>query len=173
MSEAIASGDHNLLSPLAELAILVTISGRALSHCQVSSVERASGTSSLDFWLRHEWLDGMLTRTLDSLAMNTPMVSAMADPMLLFAFMMGHATMIYMCQIVEASGMEGQCRPTVVEYRNRATRAAREIVSLAKAHEHIGFFKVRHPIPQIHDTAFVPRARLMHNPRGRPTYSCR
>lgn len=139
------------MSPLAESAILVTICGRAISHCQVSSVERASGSTSLDFWLRHEWLDGMLARTLESLAMTTPMVSAVADPMLLFAFMMGHATTIYMSQIVETSGMENQCRPNL-EYQGRAAQAAREIASLAKAHEHIGYFKVRHLM--IHDTAF-------------------
>ncbi|KAK4130230.1 hypothetical protein BT67DRAFT_411328 [Trichocladium antarcticum] len=147
LPQAIASGDHNLLSPLAELAILVTISGRALSHCQVSSVERASGSSSLDFWLRHEWLDGMLARTLDSLAMNMPMVSAMTNPMISFAFMMGHATTIYMCQIVEGSGMDVQCRPTVAECRDRATHASREIASLAKAHEHIGYFKAHIFLP--------------------------
>ncbi|GAB1318448.1 Fungal-specific transcription factor domain-containing protein [Madurella fahalii] len=147
LPEAIATGDHSLLSPLAESAVLVTICGRALSHCQVSSVERAYGSPSLDFWLRHEWLDGMLSRAIDSLAINTPVVSAVADPMLFFAFMMAHATTIYMCQIAEASSAENQCRPAVVDYRNRATRAAREIAGLAKAHEHIGYFKAHIFLP--------------------------
>lgn len=142
-----ASGDHNLLSPLAETAIITTVCGRALSHCQVSSVERALGGAPLDFWIRHDWLDGMLTRTLDALAMSTPVVSAMADPMLLFAFIMGHAATIYMCQVAETSPMpmDGQCRPGPADYRSRATRAAREIAGLTKAHEHLGYFKVRHP----------------------------
>ncbi len=51
-------------------------------------------------------------------------------------------------QIAEASsGLDthNSCHPPSVihEYQHRATRAAREIAGLAKAHEHIGFFKVR------------------------------
>ncbi|KAK4152958.1 fungal-specific transcription factor domain-containing protein [Chaetomidium leptoderma] len=150
LPEAIASGDHNFLSPLAESAIVVTICGRALSHGQVSGVERAFGNPSLDFWLRHEWLDGMLTRTLDSLSINSPVVSALADPMLFFVFMMAHATTIFMCRIAEESslgGMDGHCRPAVVEYQQRAMRAAREIANLAQAHQHIGFFKAHIFLP--------------------------
>ncbi|KAK4040640.1 hypothetical protein C8A01DRAFT_46105 [Parachaetomium inaequale] len=144
LSKAMVSGDHNFLAPLAEAALLSTICGRAISHCQVSSAERAFGSASLDFWLRHEWLDGMLTRALDSLTIHTPVVSAMADPIIMFVFMMAHATTIFMCQIAEASGIDNHCRPTILEYRHRATRAAREIAGFAKAHEHISYFKVRH-----------------------------
>jgi hypothetical protein len=121
---------------------VVTICGRLLSHAQVSSVERAVG-ASFDFWLRHDWLDSLLARTLDSMSMNAPAVSAVADPMVFFAFMMAHAATIFMCQIAEASGMDSH-PSAVVEFQNRATRAAREIASLAKAHVHIGYFKVRH-----------------------------
>ncbi|KAL2127140.1 hypothetical protein VTI74DRAFT_11261 [Chaetomium olivicolor] len=148
LTEALSSGDHNFLSPLAESAIHVTICGRALSHSQVSAAERAFGNASVDFWLRHEWLDGMLARKPDSLiSMNTTVVSVMGDPMLLFAFMMAHATTIFMCQIAEASRMESQCRPGIAEYQQRATQAAREIAGLAKAHEHIGYFKAHLFLP--------------------------
>lgn len=149
LSEAMASGDHNFLSPLAEAVLLVTVTGRAVSHAQVSGVERAFGGAAppLDFWLRHEWLDGMLSHSLDALTVNTPVVSALADPMLLFAFMMAHATTIFMCQVAETSSsamLDSHCAAAVVEYQHRATRAAGEIAGLAKAHEHIGYFKVRH-----------------------------
>jgi hypothetical protein len=87
----------------------------------------------------------MLMRSLDCLTVNTSVVSAMVDPMLLFAFMMAHATTIFMGQIAQASGMDSHSRAAAVEYQHRATRAAREIAGLAKAHERIGFFKVRHP----------------------------
>ncbi|KAK4142516.1 fungal-specific transcription factor domain-containing protein [Dichotomopilus funicola] len=141
LPEAIASGEHNFLSPLAEAAIVVTVCARPLAHSQAADVERALGNQSLDFWLRHEWLDSMLTRTLDSLSINTPVVSAMADPMVFFAFMIAHATTISLCQIAESTGIDGNCRPTLVEYQNRAMRAAREIARMTKAHEHIGYFK--------------------------------
>jgi len=75
-------------------------------------------------------------------------MSAMADPMLLFAFLMGHATTIQMCQIAESAATEASCRSPSAEHNIRAMRAAREIAVLAKAHEQIGYFKVRqHPLP--------------------------
>ena len=89
----------------------------------------------------------MLARTLESLSMNAPVASAVADPMVFFALMMAHATTISMCQIAETSAVDSRCRPPVGDYQQRATRAAHEIVSLAKAHEHIGYFKVRHCRP--------------------------
>ncbi|KAH6857085.1 fungal-specific transcription factor domain-containing protein [Chaetomium sp. MPI-CAGE-AT-0009] len=147
LPEALASGDHNFLSPFAGSVMVISVCGRALSHGHVSGVERAFGTASLDFWLRHEWLDGMLARTLDSLSMNSPVASAMADPMVFFAFMMAHATTIFMCQIAEASGIDSHCRPTVADCRSRATQAAREIARTAKAHEHIGYFKAHIFLP--------------------------
>lgn len=144
LPEAIESGDHNFLSPLAECAVTVTICGRALSHSNVAGVERAFGNPSLDFWIRHEWVDGILTRTVNSISLNAPVVSAMADPMMFFAIMVAHATTILMCQIAETSAMDDQSRTKVSEYQLRAMQSAQEIARMAKAHEHIGYFKVRH-----------------------------
>jgi len=156
LSEAIASNEHTLFSPLAECAILATICGRAMSHSQVSNVERAYGNASLDFWLRHEWIDGMLSKRLETLASNYPVVSAVADSMLLFAFLLAQTAVIYLADIIESLAPEQRCQPNVNEYQKRAMVAAREIARLSKAHEHIGFFKVRpvstpHPSPRYHE----------------------
>ncbi|KAK0715944.1 fungal-specific transcription factor domain-containing protein [Lasiosphaeris hirsuta] len=158
LSEAIASNGHNLLSPLAECAILATICGRAMSHCQVSNVERAYGGPSLDFWLRHEWLDGMITKRLEALSANYPIISAVADSMLLFTFMMAQTTIIYLCHIIEGLGAEHQCQPSATEYHKRAVQAAHEIARLSKAHEHIGYFKAHIFLPL---TIFFGASRLV------------
>ncbi|KAK3936680.1 pyrimidine pathway regulatory protein 1 [Diplogelasinospora grovesii] len=147
LSEAIASSDHSLLSPLAECAILVTICGRALSHCHVLMVERTYGSASLDFWPRHEWLDGVLTKRLETLSASYPVMPAVADPMLLFAFMMAQTTTIYLCRIMEALDMANQRNTAVVKYQQRAVRAAREIASLTKAHERMGYIKAHIFLP--------------------------
>jgi len=147
LSEAIASNDHALFSPLAECAILVTICGRAMSHSQVSKVEKAAyGNASLDFWLRHEWLDGMLNKRLDALTVTYPVVSAVADSMLLFAFMLAQTTVVYLANIIEGLGAGTQYQPAVAEYQKRAMRAATEIARLSKAHEQIGYIKVSNRI---------------------------
>ncbi|KAK0746899.1 fungal-specific transcription factor domain-containing protein [Schizothecium vesticola] len=147
LSEAIASNDHTLFSPLAECAILATICGRAMSHAQVSNVERAYGNASLDFWLRHEWLDSMLNKRLETLSSHYPVVSAVADSMLLFAFLVAQTAVIYLADVIESLAPEQRCQPNVSEYRNRAVAAAREIARLSKAHEHIGFFKAHIFLP--------------------------
>ena len=141
LSEAIASSNPSLFSPLAECAILVTIYGRALSHNQVSTVEQVYGNAPLDFWLRHEWLDSMLTKRMKNFSLNYPTVSIFTDPMLLFTFMVGQITSLYLCKIMEALGESEQYKATVAEYQGRALWAAREIARLSKEHGHIGYFK--------------------------------
>ncbi|KAK0620713.1 fungal-specific transcription factor domain-containing protein [Immersiella caudata] len=146
LSEAIASHEHTMLSPLAECAILVTICGRAMSHSQVSNVERAAyGSASMDFWLRHEWLDDMLNKRLNALTMTYPAVSAVTDPMLLFAFMVAQTAVVYLASIVGGYGADSQYQPAVEEYQKRAISAGQEIARLSRAHEQIGYIKVSHP----------------------------
>lgn len=113
LSEAIASSNHSLLSPLTECIILVTICGRGLSHSQLSMVERVYGNAFLGFWLRHEWLDSILTKRIESLSPNYPTVSVVADPMLLFTIIVAQTTVIYLCKIMESltgdGGIPGHC----------------------------------------------------------------
>jgi hypothetical protein len=143
LSEAIASGDYSLLSPLAESAILASVCGRALSHARSSRVDRAYSAASVEFWVRHRWVEGMLTRIIDGLSTKSSVSSAPSDPMVLFTLMLAHSTTILMCQIVERLGMDSQYQLTVMDYQTRAMNAAGEIARHTKAHEHIGFFKVR------------------------------
>ncbi|KAK3323349.1 fungal-specific transcription factor domain-containing protein, partial [Cercophora scortea] len=149
LSEAITSSDPtgNILSPLAECAILSNISGRALQHSQATNIERASYTTPIDFWFRHDWLDGMLTKRLESLTRNYPVVSAVTDPMLFFAFMLAQVTTINMSKVLEGSGVVALCEPVVFAWRRRAGRAAVDVARLAKAHEGIGYFKAHIFLP--------------------------
>ncbi|KAL8907695.1 MAG: hypothetical protein Q9207_001264 [Kuettlingeria erythrocarpa] len=138
LSEAIASS--NQFSPLAECAITATICGRVLSHNHVSSAEQIYGNAALDFWLRHEWLHGILVKRRDSLSFNYPSVSAFADPMLIFALMAVHATSIYLCEIAETSRHVEHYEATVVEYQNQALVAAREIARLSREQDQAHVF---------------------------------
>ncbi|KAK0660825.1 fungal-specific transcription factor domain-containing protein [Cercophora samala] len=158
LGEVFTSGDHGLLSPLAESAILLTIFGRAVSQCQGHhKAERAYGSASLEFWMRHEWVKNTLSSSLNSLMVNHPVISA-AEPMLFFSTVMAHAIKIYMCQIVESTSHEESCRPNVAECQNQAMHAAREIARLVKAHEHIPYFKAHIFLPL---AIFLAASRLM------------
>ncbi|KAM7195353.1 pyrimidine pathway regulatory protein 1 [Naviculisporaceae sp. PSN 640] len=150
LAEAIASSDHSLLSPLAESAVMATICGRANSHCHVSRAERRYGCPPMEFWLRHEWLEVMLTRRLECLKASYPVLSASAatDPMMLFVFMTAQATVLNLSNTAMEASMQGGAAlnhmdPKLVmnESKKRALHAAKEITDLVSAHEQSGYFK--------------------------------
>lgn len=106
-------------------------------------MERAAyGNAFVDFWLRHEWLDDILHKRLNVLAVTYPVVSTVGDSMLLFAFMLAQATVIYLAGIVQRFGAESQYQPTIADYQKRAILAGQEIARLSKVHEQIGYIKV-------------------------------
>ena len=142
LNEAIASTDNIYFSPLAECAILVTICGRAQFHKQASTVEKALGTASQDFWVRHDWLHSMLTKRMDGFMLNHPASSILEDPTLLFTFMGFQAAMIYLCKIMELLEPSEQLEPARRNYQDRALVAAKEIARCTRELGHIGYFKV-------------------------------
>ncbi|KAK0717836.1 hypothetical protein B0T26DRAFT_776826 [Lasiosphaeria miniovina] len=160
LSQAMGARSQSTLSPLAECSILVTICENALSHHEQSMIESTFGSmpSDAQFWLRHDWLSCMLSKSLESLDVNYPGMAGVTDPLLLFTSMMAHSVVIYLCQIMEASGMQSHYSPTVDEFQNRAMIAAREIARFARAHEHIGYFKAHIFLPVV---VFLGASRLI------------
>ena len=157
LSEAITSDNTEQFSPLAECVILVTICGRALSHSQVSTIERIYGNEPLDFWQRHEWLDATLTKRTESLSLRYSAASGGGDPMLLFTLMVSQATVIYLCKILESLAWEtDEYRDAVIKYQERAIWAGREIARLVRDYEGVGYFKVCRSISPVRpsDTSF-------------------
>ncbi|KAH8800166.1 hypothetical protein F5884DRAFT_890900 [Xylogone sp. PMI_703] len=141
LSEAIAYNEHSLFSPLAECVIMATIYGRTLSHYQVSIVEQIYGSGSQDFWLRHEWINGLLTQRLANFSLNYSKVTMLADPMLLFTFSLGQASILHLYKILEPLEEMEQYRNKVLEYQKRAMLAAQEIAHLAKEHTKTSYLK--------------------------------
>ncbi|KAH8799820.1 fungal-specific transcription factor domain-containing protein [Xylogone sp. PMI_703] len=141
LSEAIAYNEHNLFSPLAECAIMATIYGRTLSHYQVSTVEQIYGNGSQDFWLRHEWINGLLAQRLQNFSLNYSMVTILADPMLLFTYSLVQASILHLYKILEPLEEMEQYKNEVLEYQTRAMLAAQEIAHLAKEHTKTSYLK--------------------------------
>lgn len=135
-------GNCSSFSPLADCAILVTLYGRALSHAHVSTVEQALGNETDDFWLRHEWIDSILSQRIDSLSLNYSTSSIYADPMLLLTHMILQTTTLYLYKIMEPLVVHEHYVFRILEYQKRAMAAAQEIARIAKDHAHVGFFKV-------------------------------
>jgi hypothetical protein len=121
---------------------MVTLYGRSLAHEQLSAVELAFGNTSQDFWVRHEWINSILNQRMERFLLNYSTISMVADPMLLFAFMVVQASVLYLFKIMEPLGQLEQYKAKVGEYNKRALLAAWEIAHLGKEHAKTSYFKV-------------------------------
>jgi hypothetical protein len=142
LSEAIASSDSTLLSPLAECVVLVTLHGRALSHFHISTVEQYYGSTTEDFWIRHEWIDSKLKDRAETFSLKYPNVSLFAEPMLMLVFMVLQATKLYLYKIMESIPVDEVSVAKVLDYQTQALKAAKEIANMTKKHAHAGYFNV-------------------------------
>ncbi|KNG85002.1 hypothetical protein ANOM_007809 [Aspergillus nomiae NRRL 13137] len=147
LSEAIM--DHSrATSPFNECVILATICGRSLFHVQQHKIGFVYGGDITPTWSeQHQWLDNILINRLQVLSQYHPSPMQFCDSMLLFAHIMGQATVIYLYQ-----GMKSVLRTiderTLVVNKQRALVAAQEVVTLAKALTESHLFKV-HPLMPI------------------------
>lgn len=143
LSEAMTEQSPRIRSSFNECVILATICGRSLFHGQQYHVLRVYEDVSPDWADQHRWLDTILTSRLNILSKYYPLPTETCDPMLLFANIMGQATIIYLCK-----GMESVLwtiddgKALAVEYQQRALAAAEQIISLAKVLMGFHLFKV-------------------------------
>ncbi|KAF2151099.1 hypothetical protein K461DRAFT_166727 [Myriangium duriaei CBS 260.36] len=146
LSQIITGNGDETLSPFTQSIILVTISGRCLSHQQQGSVERLYGNVNEEFWERHQWLDGILTSKIQSMLALSGHESEPAEPMALFTNMMAHATTLslYMAMRSVDCG-SGKYHDIVRDYEKRAVRSAHEITTLSKRLVELNYYKV-HPL---------------------------
>ncbi|KAI6086316.1 fungal-specific transcription factor domain protein [Hypoxylon rubiginosum] len=157
LAETMSSADMRPYAPLAECVILVTICSRALSHRQIYTIETMYSNIPLDFSSRHDWLDGMLSRRINSLQVNYPSLTVADNPMITFSYMVAHSTVIYLCRIIETLSRTDQNQSLVWEFQERGLWAAQEIARLAKEHEHLGYFKAHTFMPL---TIYLGASRL-------------
>lgn len=131
------------LSPFTECIILATICGRNLLHAQQHKISSVYGDTRSDWDQPHQWLDNILTTRLQGLTQHHLSSAEADDPLLLFAYGLSQATVIYLCK----SKMEA--RPSLVgveveQCRERALRAAEIMVQLGKRMQKLHFSKAGH-----------------------------
>lgn len=134
LSEEITATSPTVMSPFAECIVLATICGRALLHKHCASVEHVYGHTSQDFWDRHHWIDNILTQRITMLTMKYPPASQHIDPMLIFTEMVANTAILFLYKIIELMPCQTPTSSAnVIEYKQRATKAAGEIVSITRA----------------------------------------
>lgn len=163
LSEEITATTPTVMSPFAECIVLATICGRALLHKHCASVERVYGHTSQDFWDRHHWIDNILTQRITMLTMKYPPASQHIDPMLIFTEMVANTAILFLYKIIELMPCQtSTTSANVIEYKQRAVKAAGEIVSITRALSLFTQAKVYLPIVSDHRRVFTNLYRYTH-----------
>lgn len=158
LSEAITSTDLAGASPFAELIIIATICGRALSHRQQSIAEPVSSLVPQLFWDRHECLYTMLKARYNILVVQYPAAMQQTDCMLLFTNMMVQTTVLYLNRVIESIPWETVDNSALIlDFKQKALIAAKETVNLTTWLPDISYFKT----PTI---AFPSSTHSLHSP---------
>lgn len=101
----------------------------------------------MDWTEQRRWLDSILTNRLQVLSHYYPASTDSYDPLLLFANILGQATVIYFCKAMTdtAAGVDGPLNgsPGFIQYQYRAIEASTNIISLASTLRELPFSRVR------------------------------
>lgn len=149
LSKVITGGDDvQHVSPFNACIVLMTISGRCLSHHQQCIVERAYGNTPQDFLTRHQWLESILA---DKIKMMLDGSSGdpddeRADPMLLFTNMAAQATTLLLGKAMQS--VPWNCEEVISGFEQRALEAAQKVCHLSQSLTEFGTFKI-HPFTPI------------------------
>ncbi|OQD91825.1 hypothetical protein PENSOL_c048G06011 [Penicillium solitum] len=152
LSEAMTDPDLKVRSPFNECLILVTICGRILLPSQQHHISKAYGGMTIDYIEQRLWLETLLTTRLQVLTQCYPSPTEVYDPLLLFASILGHATVVYFCKtimdsIIIADG-EVEVDVDIFGPQNRALEASTNIIRLASTLRDLPFARV-HPLMPI------------------------
>lgn len=146
LSEAMTEPNVKVQSPFNECLILATICGRSLLQSQQYHISKAYGDMAMDGTEQRRWLDSILSNRLQILSQYYPSPIESYDPLLLFANILGQATVIYFCKamtdtVVESSSsMHGNAE--ILNYKARALEASSAIIRLATTLRELPFSKV-------------------------------
>lgn len=137
LSEAMTEPTLKVRSSFNECLILATICGRSLLQSQRYHISKAYGDMTMDLTEQRRWLDSMLMNRLQVLS-QYPAPTESYDPLLLFANILGQATVIYFCKAMTdtAEGPDGS------QYQYRALEASTNIISFASTLRDLPFSRV-------------------------------
>lgn len=138
--------DLKVRSPFNECLILVTICGRILLQSQQHHISKAYGGMTIDYMEQRLWLETLLTTRLQVLSQCYPSPTEVYDPLLLFASILGHATVVYFCKTIMDSIIivDGEVEVNVDIFgpQNRALEASTNIIRLASTLRDLPFARV-------------------------------
>ncbi|KZF21089.1 hypothetical protein L228DRAFT_166122 [Xylona heveae TC161] len=152
LSEAMTEPNLQGRSSFNECLILATLGGRSLLQSQRYHISKAYGDMESDSPEQRRSLESLLTTRLQVLSQCYPSPTEVFEPLLLFANILGQATVVYFCKaMVESVGSpidSSQGDSDVFYYQNRALDASATIVHLAVTLRDLPSSKI-HPLMPI------------------------
>lgn len=127
-------------SPFVECIMVATVAGFALSHRAETCSSGTSGSYPTgtdlegqedgrgDFWSRHFWLHGLVTKRMNTITLEDPLVGQDQDPTFLFLTLTWRAIMLHLCQT--AMRIQDQSAPATTETAQEVEKAAHEVLRL-------------------------------------------
>ena len=134
-------------SPFNSCIVLVTISGRCLSHQQQCIVERAYGNMPQDFLSRHQWLESLLAEKIEIMLASGDVDDEPANPLLLFTSMAAQATTLLLAKAIQSVPWSHQDYGG--GYEPRVIEAAQKVSQLSQRLAEFSYFKVSFADPTL------------------------
>lgn len=129
-----------------ECLILATVCGRSLLQTQSYHISKAYGDTTMGWTEQRQWLDTILTKRLAVLSQCYPAPTDSCDSLLLFANILGQATVIYFCKAMTdiSDGTDGMLNadPEFTRNQYRALDASTKIINLASTLRELPFSRV-------------------------------
>ncbi|KAF5865671.1 hypothetical protein ETB97_002643 [Aspergillus alliaceus] len=149
LSEAMTEPTLKVRSSFNECLILATICGRSLLQSQRYHISKAYGDMVLGWTEQRRWLDSLLTSRLQAILQCYPSPTEAYDPLLLFASILGQATVVYFCKAMAGSVVTPVDpllgNSELSNYQNRALEASATLIHLATTLRELPFSKI-HPL---------------------------
>lgn len=146
LSEAMTESTVKLPSAFNECLILATICGRSLLQVQRYHISKAYGDVTMDWTVQRQWIESALIHRLRVLSQFYPSPSDTCEPLLLFAHMLGQATMIYICKAMDHVALEASHSADLNAddsgRHNRALEASSMIIKIGSALRELPFSRV-------------------------------
>ncbi|KAL5366246.1 fungal-specific transcription factor domain-containing protein [Aspergillus floccosus] len=152
LSEAMTESTVKNLSAFNECLILSTVCGRSLLQTQRYHISKAYGDIPMDWTDHRKWLESVLIHRLQVLSQCYPSPSESFEPLLLFAHILGQATMIYCCKEMQDTTMQvadlSSANTDIFNHHNRALEASSTIIQFGSTLRELPFSKI-HPLMPI------------------------
>ncbi|KAF1359815.1 hypothetical protein EJ07DRAFT_118927 [Lizonia empirigonia] len=151
LSEIMAEGEDESLSPFAECVVLTALYGRCVAHRRLVSTTAAAGTKSKEFWMRHTWLISAIDNRIRKIQAPDAEPNVLGeDPMLAFTYIFARSLVLYLIDTADLWPWHTMEQDQMCSaYKQQAYLAVNELAQVARSLPYFSDFKAHLFLPKI------------------------